>query len=201
MTPQIRCEECGNSFFERTDVGLMGSCPECGADEEGVLVLDLDDGDVPETPVLIRDPLDEARKAASALLAECSIDSPPVPVHAIAEKLGLDVELRALGELSGRLEDGVIVVNSKHHPVRQRFTIAHELGHQRLHTTHDSAAGDIERQADAFAGALLMPTQLLRAAVSREPEFDHLRRLFDVSRPALTIALRNARLSTRVSGG
>jgi hypothetical protein len=200
MTPQIRCTACGESFFERSDVGLMGACPECGADDEGVLILDIDEGEVPEAPVLIRDPLDEARKAAAALLAEASITAPPVPVVNIAEDLGLKVEPRPLGELSGRLEEDVIVVNSNHHPVRQRFTVAHELGHHRLHTSHDSTGGDIERQADAFAAALLMPPQMLWSAVESDPDFDRLRGLFEVSRPALTIALRNARLSSHITG-
>jgi IrrE N-terminal-like domain len=200
LTPQFRCIECGETFFERTDLGLMGRCPECGCDEEGSIVLDLDEGSVPEEAVLIRDPLDEARKAAAALLGEFKVANPPVPICQIARGLGLEVESRFLGGLSGRLEDEVIVVNSDHSRGRQRFTIAHELGHYRLHTSHASGGGDIERQADAFAADLILPPRLVRAEVGGGAEFDALRGRFDVSRQALKIALERMRLTGSVSG-
>ncbi|MBY0589135.1 ImmA/IrrE family metallo-endopeptidase [bacterium] len=63
---------------------------------------------------------------------------------------------------------------------RVRFTVGHELGHLYLHTDyllsgkwHSSVTNyrsdkDIERQADAFSAALLMPMELFRAEVKRE---------------------------------
>ncbi len=71
--------------------------------------------------------------------------------------------------------------------VRQRFSIAHELGHYFLHarrnessmhiayqrcdqrrvdaelSSDDTEAGDIEAEADAFAGAFLLPADEVRA--------------------------------------
>jgi Zn-dependent peptidase ImmA (M78 family) len=77
-------------------------------------------------------------------------------------------------------------VNSNHHPNRQRFTIAHELGHIMLHRAKldstvlidknrnfiprdpVSAEGTdrFEMQANAFASELLMPERLLKQVLS-----------------------------------
>lgn len=73
-----------------------------------------------------------------------------------------------------------IAYNAKARPERQRFTIAHELGHFVLHrnkrlafscdqaSVHlglDTLAG-IEREADEFASNLLMPGDVLREAIA-----------------------------------
>lgn len=70
-----------------------------------------------------------------------------------------------------------------HHP-RTRFSIAHELGHyflehhrqlllqgRRPHksTGEFRSAVQLEREADAFAAALLMPSSLLRPAINQSP--------------------------------
>ncbi|WP_265307185.1 ImmA/IrrE family metallo-endopeptidase [Verminephrobacter eiseniae] len=75
-----------------------------------------------------------------------------------------------------------IAYNGKSRPERQRFTIAHELGHfilhrsrqqsfncdkQSVHTDIDTLR-DIEREADDFASNLLMPGDLLRAWISSQ---------------------------------
>lgn len=70
-----------------------------------------------------------------------------------------------------------ISVNSKHHPNRQRFSMAHEYAHYLLHrgkidTMHEGERilhrnGDrnsIEYQANTFAAELLMPEALVRRA-------------------------------------
>src|SRR5690606_8603385 len=46
---------------------------------------------------------------------------------------------------------------------RRRFTVAHELGHLVLHRHGALAGREAEREADAFAGALLVPAGDLRA--------------------------------------
>jgi Zn-dependent peptidase ImmA (M78 family) len=69
-------------------------------------------------------------------------------------------------------------------PTRQRFSIAHELGHFVLHARHhrrcqcaqsavdseadeDQAVLDVEREADAFAAAFLLPADLVRADLAQ----------------------------------
>jgi Zn-dependent peptidase ImmA (M78 family) len=99
--------------------------------------------------------------------------------------------------------------------VRQRFTIAHELGHRALHPGRElildvpvrvnvrekasSMASDIEEiEANAFAAALLMPQQMIRDQVNRlppgkrrEPESTAvaLAKIFKVSASALSFRL------------
>ena len=75
-----------------------------------------------------------------------------------------------------------IAYNGKSRPERQRFTIAHELGHfimhraqrqrfncdkQSVHTGIETLR-DIEREADDFASNLLMPGDLLRDWIANQ---------------------------------
>ncbi|HET6629147.1 MAG TPA: ImmA/IrrE family metallo-endopeptidase [Woeseiaceae bacterium] len=111
-----------------------------------------------------------------------------MPVESIANHLGLTVEYTDLGRgVSGLLvasaTGGTIGVNRRHHRVRQRFSIAHEIGHFKLHADaaenlfidkeyvlfrDDRASrGEIrhEIQANMFAASLLMPAPLLRLSI------------------------------------
>ena len=132
-----------------------------------------------------------AREHARALVEKLGLKAPPVPVEKVAKGLGVKIEYNPFDdELSGMafLRDGkpIIGVNSNHHPNRQRFTIAHELGHIMLHRSRldavvmvdksknflprdsNSAEGTdpVEIQANAFASELLMPAQLVRKVLS-----------------------------------
>ncbi len=122
------------------------------------------------------------------LIAPLALVRPPVPVESVANRLGLAVEYTDLGNgVSGLLvasgSGGTIGVN-KHHPrVRQRFSIAHEIGHFKLHANASenlfidkeyvlfrddrASRGEIrdEIQANMFAASLLMPAPLLRLRI------------------------------------
>lgn len=162
-----------------------------------------------------------AAKRAQEILAECEVASAPVPVERIAKALGAAVRYAPLDDaLSGMayIKDGVPVigVNSLHHPNRQRFTIAHEIGHLVLHRDHITAAVHVdttfvlnrdekaatgtdalEIDANAFAAELLMPTALLRDAVYKEADLEDeaavagIARKFKVSTAALQNRLLN----------
>ena len=80
----------------------------------------------------------QIRREAQRVLDQLKIKRPPVPVEKIAAALGAKIKYAPYeGEIAGMLARGngevVIGVNSLHHPNRQRFTIAHELGHLLLH--------------------------------------------------------------------
>jgi len=132
---------------------------------------------------------DRARPEARKLLAKYQIVAAPVPVERIAREEGIRVEYAPLdGELSGlahiRNSITIIGINSLHAPARQRFTLAHELGHVMLHrqelekAVHVdkgslrrdalAAAGvdPLEIEANAFASELLMPQTLLAEALA-----------------------------------
>ncbi len=50
---------------------------------------------------------------------------------------------------------------------RVRLTLAHELGHMVLHTTTFKDDAEMEREADEFAGAFLLPADEVRAQLRR----------------------------------
>ena len=122
--------------------------------------------------------------AVAEVLSRCEVDAPPVPVHRIAKWLGIEIKMEPFrdGQMSGILvrEEGkaVIGVNSLDAPTRQRFTVAHEIGHFLLHEGNrifvdrtykvsmrsplSSQGTDYEEiEANAFAGALLIPGRFL----------------------------------------
>lgn len=107
-------------------------------------------------------------------------DELPVPVESIAEDLlGLDVQEVELNGVSGMLIPSArtIYVNAEDTPPRQRFTLAHEVGHwvcqcqEGRGTTVMCRADDVspradrtlEREANIFAAELLMPEEVVRA--------------------------------------
>ena len=131
---------------------------------------------------------EEIETLAETLLAEfreqSTRDDYPVPIEAIAEHhlgyelditdQGLFVDPEFLGGIS--FEHNTIYLNAsvENHEGRYSFTIAHEIGHHILHKSlyeqlvedhskilcRDKQKPLIERQADYFAAALLMPRSL-----------------------------------------
>lgn len=127
-----------------------------------------------------------AEQAAISLLEALDVREPPVPVEKIAKGLGVTLRYEPLeGGLSGMLfrdQTGrqVIGVNELHADVRKRFTIAHELGHLRLHSDSFYIDGLVRRdqesslgfepqeiEANSFAAELLMPRTLLLHELSK----------------------------------
>ncbi len=82
----------------------------------------------------------------------------------------------------------VIVVNSKHQGERQRFTVAHELGHMYLDVRNPDLA---EPLCQRFAGAFLIPADVLRREVGPRRhsigirELFHLKQVFGASAQAI----------------
>jgi len=130
---------------------------------------------------------------ASEVLLEAGIRRHPVKVDRIAKRNGIKIRYEPLDDqLSGMIflkdNQAVIGVNAHHRPTRQRFTIAHELGHFFLHSDilkqgahvdtmitmlkrdQDAALGtvNIEVEANQFAAELLMPKKMIRNYLLRE---------------------------------
>lgn len=130
----------------------------------------------------------------------------PVRPECLAKEMGLTVVGAKLSEhLSGVLVpeiDGnrhlyMIVVNTQHPKERQRFSIAHELGHFCLHRDlqpaflhHAKHRNRLEREADKFAAELLMPEHDVRIAATIFRDLDALVNLFAVSRLAMRRRLK-----------
>lgn len=124
----------------------------------------------------------------------------PVPVFQIAESYGFNIEkIEMDNNISAKLylELNTISVNSRHPPVRQRFSVAHELGHHLLdHPDEQSYFGDIEliklydSEADEFAGELLVPVDLLNKECEDCTDINELKRRFEVSDQVLVIQIK-----------
>jgi Zn-dependent peptidase ImmA (M78 family) len=148
----------------------------------------------------------------------------PVAIDVVAHRLGLTMEAAELGEsASGMLVveggRGAICYNSTHAPVRQRFTISHEIAHYLLHVNKDSrksrlfidrgvtfrrdensSTGDAKEEVEAnqLGAALLMPRSLVHLEVKKHDlDLDDddaiylLAKRFHVSAAAMTHRLAN----------
>ena len=137
---------------------------------------------------------DDIEKEAKHFLATyfADRDTPhvlPIPIESIAEHyLGYDIEISDEGVFANPLVLGGIMFDEKKimvnaatesHEGRYSFTLAHEVGHHVLHKAIFEAAHNNqmvcredankpieERQADHFAGALLMPEDRMRQLYS-----------------------------------
>jgi hypothetical protein len=149
-------------------------------------------------------------------IAKRYVDDIPVRVFELATALGL-------GPVSSDLPDNVsgmirrvgdrweCVYNAAHARVRQRFTVAHEIGHFIYHRSllHQGVGDTLayrsegtelpnpnitreqEWQANNFASNLLVPTRWLRAAQAAGiNDVKDLARHFDVSDTVMRIKLR-----------
>ena len=138
----------------------------------------------------------------------------PVDVLGVAKELGLNVwGMHSLGQnISGKIfrdptnggPSGLsIVVNSTESPLRQRFTIAHEISHFLLHRTQ-LENGDLiddtmyrsglttaeESSANKLAAHILMPFSLINALVAEGiSDVTSLADRLQVSRTAMKIRL------------
>jgi len=127
-----------------------------------------------------------ASDSADKLLGKLNISDAPVDVESVASALGIEVrkvkfskdEISGAIKMKGKSGKPVIAVNEDHCKERQRFTIAHEIGHFVLHNIEsmhvdshgvyfrDSSASSSttnikEAQANQFAADILMPREMI----------------------------------------
>jgi Zn-dependent peptidase ImmA (M78 family) len=126
--------------------------------------------------------------ATDVLLKSLGIDRPQdIDIDAIAYYAGLRIKRRVLKEceamITGIGDRGVISVNQDSMTVRQRFSIAHELGHWHHHRgrcmmcrSSDigtfSKSNEAERAADKYAADLLMPWSLFKPVCKEVTKLD-----------------------------
>lgn len=162
---------------------------------------------------------------AQKLLDEFGSHQIPVPIDKIAKSLGAQLKFAPLDdELSGMIyikeKVPIIGVNSLHHPNRQRFTIAHEVAHLRLHPEQITSAVHVDKQfaetglrrdsvsatgtelieiqANQFAAATLIPRDALEKMLAATPidvedekALETLAKKFKVSKATLQYRMRN----------
>lgn len=149
----------------------------------------------------------EAARKAGALLNRYWDGRLPVDPGAIAQKAGIHVvgdESLANSGLSGSFEPAnsapVIRYNPREARVRQRFTVAHELGHFALGhgaafrdpaSNFSTGAPPVEAAANRFAAALLMPAEIVEYVIKKQakPTLKSLATAFGVSTAAMRYRL------------
>ena len=117
---------------------------------------------------------------ARDVLKALRIEEPPVSLPAVVEHLSktrnITIELlpyslpdKVSGAHARKCQRHILTYNRDHHPRRQRFTIAHELGHLLLeHLDVQSNQENLasrnpeETAANAFAAELLAPLEFLK---------------------------------------
>lgn len=129
--------------------------------------------DFPAEPEPLWHRLKRQKANADDVLRFLGISRPPVDVEAIARSLGVPVYREVLTGSSGEIHKENLSVSIKvqetEAPVRQRFTIAHELGHlllhefQRAHRDLTFGGSPAEAEANRFAADLLMPLWMFDA--------------------------------------
>ena len=140
----------------------------------------------------------EADRAAQNLRDYWDLGNDPIPnLVELLEEQGikvLAVDLTKIDGLTAQVGGGsssapVIVVNREDWGERQRFTLAHELGHLVMDVATNL---DEEKAAQCFAGAFLMPANALWLKIGKHrksigwSELFELKQLFGVSVQAIT---------------
>jgi Zn-dependent peptidase ImmA (M78 family) len=153
----------------------------------------------------------EMERRSLEVLRKLGINDPPIDPIMVAKNEGIGVFYAKFEDdkVSGvlRTSDGQweILVNDFDPPKRQRFTIAHELGHYFLHkdqiddefvdteveifrSGEMNAGGPKDRrevQANMFAASLLMPRSMVLDAMLDTEDLGDLSQIFFVSRAAI----------------
>lgn len=143
-----------------------------------------------------------SEQQAQELLTSLQIDIIPTPLDPIAKRLGIilmafDLGSNVSGVLRIEKNSSTIGYNPNESKVRQRFTIAHEIGHFILHKKEGNNGIFIdngnhynqilfraqksqlseeddrnEQEANEFAAALLMPRDLINKELNKYQGFD-----------------------------
>jgi len=154
------------------------------------------------------------RSLVKKVLSDSGIASPPILVKDVAEAQGFDLiyypfpeEVSAVVIKDEKLF--AIGVNQNHHPNRQRFSIAHELGHYLLDHKQDlfvkisnldfvekkdDSNKLIENEANQFASELLIPIDMIKNDFAKDDNVQMLAKQYKVSEQAMFIRLMNLKL-------
>ncbi|MBL8121999.1 ImmA/IrrE family metallo-endopeptidase [Candidatus Saccharibacteria bacterium] len=155
----------------------------------------------------------EARHKAAALLKAAKVKQAPVTLNSIYQLIKSEfgaVIVPADESVVGKERDAMlinrdgqlIILYNKNRPVvRQRFSVAHEIGH--LYFGHVMGNSSLkhgyksfdEQEADHFAAHLLMPTAFLRKDIKAGmKDVEELAKKYGVSKDALWIQITNGGL-------
>lgn len=157
-------------------------------------------------PYPVRD-IADAEHAARSVREHWSLGADPIPtLSELLEERGIKVLSVALTDISGMAAEvrrprgetvHIVVIRKDDLSERKRFTLAHELAHMVMDITGLPDAKAIERAAHRFAGAFLMPTEVLWNEIGKRRssisigELVQLKKLLGVSVQALAYRCRD----------
>ena len=129
---------------------------------------------------------DAARLVRTTMGRTTGIIDPKLLVEVLGARLSvltadqqIPVSGALISALNGKpLDQPIVMVNGGEKETRQRFTVAHELGHLMLHDLgvlyrdeRLDGTAPVEREATTFAAELLMPFHEIEALAPVAPEF------------------------------
>jgi len=144
-----------------------------------------DNLNISEAPVTATSPIEDENNIilwAEELVSKYQIESPPVDIEMLATKVGIKEIHKADISIDGFLlptQGGfVLTINKNSHPIRQRFTCAHEIAHTyfepldcELRRTDNQESitqkvrdSELEHLCDIAATHMLMPDKMFRQA-------------------------------------
>ena len=155
-----------------------------------------------------------ARNMARKVIKDYTLSKVPTDLMKIFQRLGLKyIELNDAEDIEGAIieienKPAIAVLNRAKPIQRQRFTLAHELGHiflkQSKRDLYDAEQSRLdaenpmartkppkEVEADIFASELLIPYEQLKKYHSEINNIDKLISIFQVSKQAMTLAIMN----------
>ncbi|HEV2638172.1 MAG TPA: ImmA/IrrE family metallo-endopeptidase [Actinocrinis sp.] len=164
---------------------------------------------VPHRPLTYGDSLQSTRNQAAKLRQLIGADTPEINLLWLIDQRAVPVNFvpsYRLGEQSGLTTDYItgkleVFINEGEPPVRQRFSVLHELKHvldwpdaDLLHGKLGSGNKElqgklIEQIANEFAAHVLMPTGLVKRIWFNSQDIQLAASMFNVSREAMTTRL------------
>jgi Zn-dependent peptidase ImmA (M78 family) len=154
-----------------------------------------------------------ARNLARKLLADVGIKNPPVLIRDVVNYLKKERDLSVYPWAFGEDTDGMQVTegekaaigyNQSQHPHRQRFTVAHEIGHLLLGHTGKNFILDLnskkpeEVEANQFAAELLMPLEMIKNDLKNKRNAKDIARMYNVSEEAVWWRLYDCKLISKI---
>jgi len=155
-----------------------------------------------------------ARQMAKKVIKDYKLAEVPTDLKTIFQSLGLRyIELDDPKDIDGAIleienKPSIAVLNRAKPIQRQRFTLAHELGHIFLkHKQRDNYDPEAEREideewasrkkppteveADVFASELLIPFDQIKKFEKDMDDIEKMAGIFQVSKQAMTLAIMN----------
>lgn len=146
-----------------------------------------------------------ARNLARKLLKDAKIAHLPVSLQKVLDHLKTKMDLEVFSLSLGQKISGILVVdqdtatigfNGEQHWHRRRFTLAHEICHLLMGHACSGVerSSPLEREANQFAGELLMPLKDIKRDYALDQNLDNLSAKYAVSVQSLCIRLMECRL-------